>query len=333
MCATHADRHSRRVGIVAAALLMLALVPAPADETESTNEAVQPVQPAQPDQPTTVTEWTRRGHPPTADAWLQHEGWVENVALVYGKAHDILGDHLHVGVRRMKFNFTENMSRVGMGSENYFLGSIDELVDVQDTGWGEITVGLYLNRNVGIEYRHDEVRARTYTAADNNHSDGDFVVEGSIFSAVLRLPLDQVLQGAHTAFNWPPESEGRAYDLLARLVPYVGVGVETLSGSFEAATWWGHGYSSPDSWESLGSSPTIIRNSHTRNLVVSDQDVGRYILYGIAVRVIDSLYFDVSWSSVDVDLTVDYYLDRRYQLTRSFPMSYETTSLGIRYFF
>lgn len=308
----HIEKHVGCLALIVTTFLTLVLVPASAEEAEPAVTA-----------PTV----------PAEDGLWRRTSWTDNARLVYNKTHDILGDHLHVGIRSMQFEFTDEMSRVGQDEDNYFLGSIDELVDIQDRAWGDITVGLYLNRNFGVEYRHDEVRARTFTAADNNHSDGDLVVEGPIYSAVLRLPLDQVLRATHAAFNWPPYSEGREYDFLSRFVPYVGISRERLAGSFEEATWWAHGYSSPRSWESLGSSPTIIRNNHTRSLEVSDEDVGRYRLHGIAVRVIDNLYFDVSWSSVDIEVTIDFYLDGRYESTGFFPMSYETTTLGVRYFF
>ena len=250
----------------------------------------------------------------------------------YEKMHELLGDHLHVGISSTSYDFKENLSRVGQGAENYFIGTIDELQDVQDESWNNLTFGIYLSRNFGLEYRYDEVRVKTFTDSGNNHSDGDFVVEGKVISAVARLPLDQVLSGMHYVFDWPYEDKGWAYNFLARFVPYVGIGFDSLAGSFDAATWWAHGYASPASWESLGSPPDTIRNNHVRELRVTD-DIGRYELYGIAVRILDNLYFDVNWASVEADIAVDFYLDRQYQSSGVIPMSYDSKSIGVRYFF
>ena len=113
----------------------------------------------------------------------------------------------------------------------------------------------------------------------------------------------------------------------------MGFGKVALSGEFDADTWWANGYSSPESWESLGSPEGIIRNGHTREIKVTDEDVGMYFVYGISMRVIDNFYADFSFSKVDVDLSADFSLDGVYQYSRTIPMSYTSTSLGIRYYF
>lgn len=270
--------------------------------------------------------WRTETHP------SQEAGWT-TIADGYGKMHEFFGDRIHVGVRSMKYEFRQSMTRVGQGSENYFLGSIDELQDIQDTSWDRMTYGVYVCRNLGLEYRRDEVRARALTDSDDNHSDGVFVVKGRVLSLVARLPLDQVLHATRYAFDWPSYSEGWEYDLLARFIPYVGINFDRLVGSFEAETWWAHGYAGPASWEELGSPPDTIRNGHVRELRVVNSEIGRYAMYGISIRVFDHFYLDMNRSSVDAELAIDYYLDRRYMASGTIPMDYESKSVGIRYFF
>jgi len=270
-----------------------------------------------------------RYRPSGTDVW--HDDLSGTTVEFYRNMHEWLGDRLHIGISSMKYEFDDDLSRVGQGSENYFVGTIDELQDIQDESYN-ITIGIYLNRNFGLEYRTEEVRARTFTDSENNHSDGDFVVEGRVISAVVRLPLDQVLYAVHYVFDWSYDDQGWAYDVLARFVPYVGIGFDSLHGSFDADAWWAHGYSSPASWESLGSPPDTIRNSHVRELRVSD-DIGRYELYGISVRIVDHLYVDMNWARVEAEIGVDYYLDNQYRSSGVIPMDYVSQSVGVRYFF
>lgn len=261
-----------------------------------------------------------------------HHDLSDRAGQYYDKMHEWLGDRLHVGIRSTSYDFVDDLSRIGQGEENYFVGTIDEMQDIQDESWGNITLGIYLNRNLGLEYHRDEVRARAFTDSEDNHSDGDFVVDGNVFSVVARLPLDQVLHGIHYVFEWPRHDQGWEYDLLARFVPYVGIGLGNLDASFEAETWWAHGYASPESWEELGSPPDTIRNDHVREMQVSG-DTGRYERHGLSVRLVDNLYFDMNWSSVEVTLAVDYYLDGEYRASGTIPMDYESKNVGIRYFF
>jgi hypothetical protein len=245
--------------------------------------------------------------------------------------HELLGDRIHIGLRSMSFSLDET-SRVGQN--NNYLGTIDELSEVQDTSLANVTLGFYPIRNLGVEYRRDEVRAKTFTDTENNHSDGDFVVDGPIFLAIARLPLDQIV----TLFNKASGNESidhntTAHKFASRFIPYIGIGITGLSGKFEADTWWANGYDSPESWQELGSPEGVIRNGHTREIKVTDEKVGTYFVYGISLRVIDNFYADFSFSQVSVDLTTDFSLDGHYQYSSTIPMSYTSTSIGIRYYF
>lgn len=262
-------------------------------------------------------------------AWLDYGG------QAYHGVRDLLGERLHVGIRSMQFSFDQDMSRVGEAWDDYFIGSINELRDIQETSWKHYTYGIYPVRNLGIEYHRDEVRARTFTDSDDNHSDGDFVVKGDVFAAVARLPLDQVLHGIRHVFHWPPRDDGWEYDVLGRFVPYVGLGIDAFTrmrGTFEADPWWANGYSSPAAWERMGR-PDTRYQGHFRELRVVEDDIGRYRLYGLSVRLIDSLYVDINWSNVKADLDVDFYLAGRYRSSGKIPMSYSSKNIGIRYFF
>jgi hypothetical protein len=61
--------------------------------------------------------------------------------------------------------------------------------------------------------------------------------------------------------------------------------------------------------------------------------VGDYEFYGISIRIIDGFYFDINYSKVDVEVAVDFYLDGDYQSSGVFDVSYESKSVGVRYFF
>jgi hypothetical protein len=253
----------------------------------------------------------------------------------YETMHELLGDRIHIGLRSMTFSLNDS-SRVGQGDENYYLGGIDQLEEVQDSSLSlaNVTLGFYPIRNIGIEYRRDEVVAKTRnTWMRNSHSDGDFKVDGPIFLAVARLPLDQVV----TLFNKASGNEASnqdttAHNIARRFIPYLGVGLAKLSGSFEADTWWANGYDSPESWESLGR-PDTIYNGRTREIRVTNEEVGTYFVYGLSVLIIDNIYADLSYSKVDVDLTSVYTFNGVYQCTRTIPMSYSSISVGIRYYF
>ncbi len=263
---------------------------------------------------------------------FQRLTWIDQTKEAYHWVRDLVGGRLHVGIRSMHYTFDQNMSRVGEDWDDYFVGSINELQDIQDTSWKNFTYGIYPIRNFGIEYRSDEVRAKTFTDSDDNHSDGDFVVKGDVFAAVARLPLDQILHGVRYLFKWPPHDRGREYDFLGRFVPYIGIGFDRLKGSFEADTWWANGYSSPAAWEALGSPTDTLYKQHFRELRVKD-DIGRYRLYGLSVRLIDNLYIDVNWSKVKADIEVDFYLAGRYRSSGNVPMDYSSRRIGVRYFF
>ena len=246
--------------------------------------------------------------------------------------HELLGDRIHIGLRSMTFSL-EDTSRAGQGFDNYYLGTIDELHEIQDSSLANVTLGFYPIRNLGIEYRRDEVRARTTTDTDDNHSDGDFVVDGPVFLGIARLPLDQIVTLFNQSSVDDAYKDGATYNIARRIIPYIGIGKAGLEGEFQADTWWANGYASPAAWESLGSPEGVIRNGHTREIKVTDEDVGIYLVYGLSLRVIDNFYADFSFSQVDVDLSADYSLDGAYQYTRTIPMSYSSTSLGIRYYF
>lgn len=272
--------------------------------------------------------------PPKYTSTKFSDSWTENIINEYTSMHELLGDRIHIGFRSMTFSLDDTSRVGGATDEDRFLGTIDELHDIQDTSLANVTLGFYPIRNLGFEYRRDEVRAKTTTATDNNHSDGDFVVDGPIFLAIARLPLDQIITLFNKATgNDTVSNDTMAHNIAKRFIPYIGLGIAGLSGSFEADTWWENGYSTPESWESLGSPEGEIRNSHTRAINVTDEEVGTYFVYGISIRVIDNFYADFSFSKVDVDLSADFSLDGQYQYTSTIPMSYTSTSIGIRYYF
>ena len=258
--------------------------------------------------------------------------WSGKTADAYEKFHAFMGDRFHVGLRSASYTLDEN-TKQDPDEDPHYLGSIDELVDAENSGVLGLTLGFYPIRNFGVEYRHDKVQARAFTDSADNHPDGNFVLEGPIILAVGRLPLDQVVTAMHKVFDWPPEGEGVAYEVAARFIPYVGVGAPQMDGSFDADTWWGEGFGSPAAWEAEGRPPSTT-NGHTRQIRIVGENLGTYYTYGLSVRIVDAVYIDISQSRLDAELEAEFYLDGgELRDTGTIPMGYVSSSLGIRYYF
>jgi hypothetical protein len=258
--------------------------------------------------------------------------WSGKTADAYKKFHDFMGDRFHIGLRTASYTLDEN-TKQEPGEDPHYLGSIDELVDAEDSGVLGLTLGFYPIRNFGVEYRHDKVQARAFTDSADNHPDGNFVLDGPIILAVGRLPLDQVVTAMHKVFDWPPEGEGVAYEVAARFIPYVGVGAPQMDGTFDADTWWGQGFGSPAAWEAEGRPPSTT-NGHTRQIRIVGENLGTYYTYGLSVRIVDAVYIDISQSRLDAELEAEFYLDGgELRDTGTIPMGYVSSSVGIRYYF
>jgi len=254
-----------------------------------------------------------------------------DASWIYRATHSVLRDHLHIGVQKTEYEPLGSLSRVGLSFEEYFLGSIDELRLISDKESTDLTFGLYLNRNFGVEYRSEEMAYRTFTDSTDNHSDGDIVIEGDVYVFVLRLPLDQILWASHHLFGWPYDDEGPAYNFLAHFVPYYGIPEHNLEARFDHAAWWQLGYGSPASYEALGR-PNERRNGNFRFIDLSG-DIRNYELYGFCIRALDHLWVDFNYSSVEVTVSLDYSLRGVPRDSGVIELDYDTKSVGLRYFF
>ncbi|MBP5543891.1 MAG: hypothetical protein ILM98_07435 [Kiritimatiellae bacterium] len=127
---------------------------------------------------------------------------------------------------------------------------------------------------VGLSYMHVEASTLNF---NNGEGDGNAVMKGPVFTAEATYPF------------WEK-----------RLYPHVGVGVAFLAGDFEEDTWWHLGYSSPDSWASLGSPKKELRGNHYRYIDVDDE-TPVFFTIGLSCRPHPRVKLDISYRRISID--------------------------------
>ncbi len=135
--------------------------------------------------------------------------------------------------------------------------------------------------SIGLSYIQIEASTLNY----NNHlSDGSVAMEGPSLAVDLTYPL-----------------------LGGKLRPHVGAGLAYLAGDFKEDTWWGLGYSSPGSWEYLGS-PTKKRRGKYYRYIDVDDEIAPFFTLGLSYNPLDHLKLDASyrWLHVDPDCQFGY---------------------------
>lgn len=256
---------------------------------------------------------------------------LESTVEMLKTIRDFLNGRLEMGFRSSRFSL--DTRRLPNGE--HFIGTINELAAVQDSSW-DFYFAVFPIRNLGIEYTTEKTRARTFTLSDDNHSDGDVLVKGKVFSVVLRLPIEQLLQLTHEHLQWPRQLESTAAGIAARFTPYVGFGLtRDWSGAFLHAPWWQYGYPSPQDYEDAGS-PRRPRAGYTREMRVEDPELDADVFtIGISVHLWEGVTVDLSRRDVSVSpVRADYYRWGRYTgQSAAFPMDYSSTAIALKYAF
>jgi opacity protein-like surface antigen len=228
------------------------------------------------------------------------------------RAANPLEGRVAIGTRSTTYTLdTKSEPNYDAARRSYFIGSIDELGEVQDKSPTKFFIEARPIPHVGVELSREEVRAHTTTAVDG-HSDGDFLVSGPTLSLVAR---------------WPNEY---------RVTPYAGVGLGFFQGDFDADAWWGLGYASEADWIALGR-PRTPRNDRTRVMDTDDPTAELYFL-GVDIQLYGNWSLDLFWRHMAVDLAAEFYVAQRgaaltSPIAGTIPLSNDAWGIGARYHF
>ena len=247
---------------------------------------------------------------PTVDesqsANLFQRGWDSVASFCAG--------HLQVGAGVSTYSLRDN------SGNGRFLGSIDEL-QTEDNVFVPVVVAWTFNRYVGLECRYEEYRARTYTDTEDKHSDGVVVLKGPVPYLVGSLPLD-------VPAGWVSEASPA---WMKRIALRGGVGYSLMGSSMETEPWWALGYSSPESYEELGS-PSENRNGHYRSFSLSDSYEVVWLL-GLSGQVSKRVSLNVIWTRADVDIDSSFSLRGGEETYGVIPFHYDSLGVDLRYMF
>jgi len=182
-----------------------------------------------------------------------------------------LAGHLELGTRITHFILVDEDDSSG------FLGSIDHLGDEQDYIPYKLYADWLFCPYCGLELTWDHVGAIAKTSAADNHTDGKFVLDGPILTAIGRYPNSSVFQ------------------------PYAGLGAAFYMTDFEAEDWWALGFASPQDFADLGS-PSEPRNGKSRS-IETDDTVGFVATAGTDIKITKNWSADIyaRYTAVDVD--------------------------------
>ncbi len=222
--------------------------------------------------------------------------------------------HLQVGAGVSSYSLRDNSGK------GRFLGSIDELKQEEDM-FIPLVLGWSFNRYVGLECRYEEYRARAYTDTEDNHTDGVVVLKGPVPYLVGSLPLDVP---AGWLADAPPA-------WTKRLAFRVGVGYTLMSNSMETEPWWGLGYSSPATYEALGS-PGVRREGNYRTFHLSDSQEMVWLL-GASGQVGKRMSVNVNWTRADVDVDAAFSIRGGKKTPGVIPFHYDSLGVDVRYVF
>ena len=239
-------------------------------------------------------------------------------------------DRLQIGLHRTEFDL-ETTQRDGETSGERFIGTVNELRAEQGDS-GPLFLRYFVVPWVGVELSNDKVRATAITKVDG-HRDGSFVAEGPVVALIARASLEELLCWVDMAANGGEPQFRDRYRWAARVRPYIGYGRAFFSGSFDYEEWWRLGYSSEESWESLGR--PIESNGRIRTMTVGDSD-GTVTMLGCSVDVTDHLFVDFYMRemslAVDAFFTISDLIHRTPQV-RSIPLDNKAYSLGVGFAF
>ncbi|MBN1557180.1 MAG: hypothetical protein JW951_03435 [Lentisphaerae bacterium] len=274
---------------------------------------------------------------PAEPAWEQPEpGWLETVAwpdmsgweTVYRKG---IRDRLEIGLRSTDFELKTTV-KDGPAEEDRFLGTINRLEEDTDQGLNKLMLRYYVIPWLGVELTWDEIRARTITM-DDGHSDGTFVAEGMILSAMGRVSLGDLLRAGDWAVNDFVFPEKTRYAWGDRVRFYAGIGRADFSVDFDEEPWWNLGYAGEADWIDAGR-PTERTGGRRRTIDTTDE-TGDVTLYGMSVYV--TRYLTVEFFMRDMDLETRATYTRSdaadAPTTRTIPLDSEATGVGVTFVF
>ena len=213
--------------------------------------------------------------------------------------------HLELGTRITHFVLVDE-------DDDSFLGSIDHLGDEQDYLPYKLFADYLFNPYFGVELTYDRVEAVAKTSADDNHTDGNFVLDGPILTAFGRYPNDSIC------------------------TPFAGAGVAYFQADFEAQDWWGLGYSSPADYASVGS-PNEPRGGKTRELNPDDA-LGFVVTAGSAFKISEHWSADLYARYMTIETDVEFLIKQNGDViddngTTTVPFDNFAFGAGVKYVF
>lgn len=191
--------------------------------------------------------------------------------------------------------------------KNTFLGHIDELEAIQDDAPTKLYADWWFHRHVGAEVSLDRVEARTHNDDPEGISDGNLLAEGFVVALLGRYPNE------------------------TRITPFAGAGIAFMSISFEEEPWWALGYSSPESYEMLGS-PTVSRGK-TREMLPKDSSEGLVLAAGADIRLFRHVSANLYWRYMELDTEMGYRIAGEIKAAREIPLSNMAYGIGVKYVF
>lgn len=242
----------------------------------------------------------------TWPVWAEN-GWVAT--------SDVLHDHLRVGLRYRRVNPTDGKRT----AENSFLGSITELETLDDYDpitW--LTFEWLATPYTAIRFNMDQLRSRTRTTSDDNHSDGDMNLLGPELMLIGRLPNE------------------------SRFTPSVGIGYAWFQSNFEHNPMWYNGFGGDnrkadyDAWVAAGSPPWPNRGY--RREIILDDTTALILMAALELRITKHLDLNLFVQHMEVqEVGVTYNLSfggNVFETTAAkFPMSNVGYGAGVRWTF
>jgi len=220
----------------------------------------------------------------------------------------VLQDQVRVGTR-------VTYSRLIDEDKETFLGNITHLDEINSLLPYKLYADWHFQPDWGVELSYDRFRARTLNRppepGGERTSDGSFALNELTACLMWRYRNDS---------DW---------------TPYAGAGLALVPAQFDAATWWGYGYNSPEHWESVGEPRTPYKGK-SRRLDPHDT-IGCVVAAGCKRRLSDrwSLDFYLRYMKVDVDTRYTITLGRSVEDkgVKSIPLDHFTAGVGIEYAF
>jgi len=180
--------------------------------------------------------------------------------------------------------------------DNRFLGSINELKEDQDYAPYKFFANVWLLKWLGAGISYEKVSAMTWTVepGEESYSDGTFVMDGPIFSALAA---------------WPNRT---------RFTPFAELGWMAMSGSFEEDPAWANAHG---------------RLNYQRFEIVEKKG-GDVWGFGCAIQLYRQVELDFIFRRLKASVVVDHILLGNIQHNdREFPMDSDWYGMGLKYRF